>query len=147
MATITTNAGVILRTENKTNLSHVGLRNQTMIYKGLRSLNKVDVLQMRTNAKATGRTSAKRNEPNHASDRPSAAITCGSGMNLVFVGAEVGPWSKTGGLGDVLGGLPPSMAVSSSSFSSFLFLALQMQKTNTSWEFLQDELYLIYFYD
>lgn len=35
----------------------------------------------------------------------------GSGMNLVFVGAEVGPWSKTGGLGDVLGGLPPAMAV------------------------------------
>nr|P84633.1 RecName: Full=Granule-bound starch synthase 1, chloroplastic/amyloplastic; AltName: Full=Granule-bound starch synthase I; Short=GBSS-I [Fagopyrum esculentum] len=24
------------------------------------------------------------------------------GMNLVFVGAEVAPWSKTGGLGDVL---------------------------------------------
>ncbi|KAI3681912.1 hypothetical protein L6452_36719 [Arctium lappa] len=35
-------------------------------------------------------------------------IMCG--MNLVFVGAEVGPWSKTGGLGDVLGGLPPAMA-------------------------------------
>ncbi|XP_024963545.1 granule-bound starch synthase 1, chloroplastic/amyloplastic [Cynara cardunculus var. scolymus] len=35
-------------------------------------------------------------------------IVCG--MNLVFVGAEVGPWSKTGGLGDVLGGLPPAMA-------------------------------------
>ncbi|KAF6152419.1 hypothetical protein GIB67_038042 [Kingdonia uniflora] len=32
-------------------------------------------------------------------------------MNLVFVGAEIGPWSKTGGLGDVLGGLPPAMAV------------------------------------
>ncbi|THU63785.1 hypothetical protein C4D60_Mb01t19500 [Musa balbisiana] len=31
-------------------------------------------------------------------------------MNLVFVGAEVAPWSKTGGLGDVLGGLPPAMA-------------------------------------
>lgn len=31
-------------------------------------------------------------------------------MNLVFVGAEIGPWSKTGGLGDVLGGLPPAMA-------------------------------------
>nr|ALT57242.1 truncated starch synthase [Hordeum vulgare var. distichon] len=34
----------------------------------------------------------------------------GSGMNLVFVGAEMAPWSKTGGLGDVLGGLPPAMA-------------------------------------
>lgn len=33
-----------------------------------------------------------------------------AGMNLVFVGAEMAPWSKTGGLGDVLGGLPPAMA-------------------------------------
>ncbi|KAL9269369.1 Granule-bound starch synthase 1, chloroplastic/amyloplastic-like protein [Drosera capensis] len=32
------------------------------------------------------------------------------GMSLIFVGAEVAPWSKTGGLGDVLGGLPPAMA-------------------------------------
>ncbi|XP_066311742.1 granule-bound starch synthase 1, chloroplastic/amyloplastic-like [Miscanthus floridulus] len=31
-------------------------------------------------------------------------------MNVVFVGAEMAPWSKTGGLGDVLGGLPPAMA-------------------------------------
>ncbi|KAF6154641.1 hypothetical protein GIB67_000525, partial [Kingdonia uniflora] len=38
------------------------------------------------------------------------AIICEGGMNLVFVGAEVGPWSKTGGLGNVLGGLPPAMA-------------------------------------
>lgn len=38
--------------------------------------------------------------------------TGSGGMNLVFVGAEMAPWSKTGGLGDVLGGLPPAMAVS-----------------------------------
>lgn len=42
----------------------------------------------------------------------SGAIVCQTGMNLVFVGCEVAPWSKTGGLGDVLGGLPPAMAVS-----------------------------------
>ncbi|KAM1531594.1 hypothetical protein TB2_038107 [Malus domestica] len=42
--------------------------------------------------------------------KTSGVIVCGSGMNLVFLGAEVGPWSKTSGLGDVLGGLPPAMA-------------------------------------
>ena len=40
-----------------------------------------------------------------------------SGMRIVFVSAEVGPWSKTGGLGDVTGGLPPALAVISQPFS------------------------------
>ena len=35
--------------------------------------------------------------------RTSRTIVCRSGMNLIFVGTEVGPWSKTGGPGDVLG--------------------------------------------
>eukprot|EP00850_Spirogloea_muscicola_P007942 SM000041S15501 [mRNA] locus=s41:446932:451623:- [translate_table: standard] len=34
----------------------------------------------------------------------------GPGMKLIFVSAEVAPWSKTGGLGDVLGGLPPALS-------------------------------------
>jgi hypothetical protein len=31
-------------------------------------------------------------------------------LNVVFVSAEVSPWSKTGGLGDVVGGLPVELA-------------------------------------
>ena len=33
-----------------------------------------------------------------------------SPLNLMFVAAEVAPWSKTGGLGDVVGGLPIELA-------------------------------------
>lgn len=47
---------------------------------------------------------------NYVHKGPKGVIICGTGMNLVFVSAEVGPWSKTGGLGDVLGGLPPALA-------------------------------------
>lgn len=31
-------------------------------------------------------------------------------QTLVFVSAEVAPWSKTGGLGDVIGALPVALA-------------------------------------
>eukprot|EP00232_Nephroselmis_pyriformis_P002636 CAMPEP_0182913272 /NCGR_PEP_ID=MMETSP0034_2-20130328/37952_1 /TAXON_ID=156128 /ORGANISM="Nephroselmis pyriformis, Strain CCMP717" /LENGTH=621 /DNA_ID=CAMNT_0025049985 /DNA_START=21 /DNA_END=1886 /DNA_ORIENTATION=+ len=41
---------------------------------------------------------------------PSLKMTTESSMNIVFVSAEVSPWSKTGGLGDVVGGLPVELA-------------------------------------
>ncbi|CAL5361784.1 unnamed protein product [Camellia sinensis] len=91
-------------------MGQIGLKRQTMTHNGLRSLNKLDMLQMKKNAKAIAKHASNKNGPKTENDRPSSAIIYGSGMNIVFVGAEVGPWRKTGGLGDVLGGLPPAMA-------------------------------------
>lgn len=75
-------------------------------YDGLRSLNKLHVRTTRA-AKTKTLLSAKSNKSGH--DGVLGRIKCG--MNMIFVGTEVAPWSKTGGLGDVLGGLPPALAV------------------------------------
>ncbi|PKI53912.1 hypothetical protein CRG98_025706, partial [Punica granatum] len=95
--------------ETKTLSAQNGLRSQTATHSGLRALNHVDVLQLRTKARVAARESRRKgSKPESLATFP--VIKCGSGMNLVFAGAEVGPWSKTGGLGDVLGGLPSAMA-------------------------------------
>lgn len=94
------------RAESKVNLTQLTLHNnQAFTYVGLRSLNK---LHVRSTARAATSSSSKTSEKS-GSGKFNGKIVCG-GMNLVFVGAEVGPWSKTGGLGDVLGGLPPVLA-------------------------------------
>ncbi|KAM1585191.1 hypothetical protein ACFX1Z_038085 [Malus domestica] len=95
--------------EIRTNLGQMGMWNQPMTHNGLRSLRNLDMLRMMIHPNAVAKQ-ARRKSEKAESDRSVGKIVCGSGMNLVFVGAEVGPWSKTGGLGDVLGGLPPAMA-------------------------------------
>lgn len=98
--------------EAKVNSPQITLNKRAFAYDGLRSLNKLHVRTARV-----AKTCSSINKA--GSERVSGKIVCGSGMNLVFVGAEVGPWSKTGGLGDVLGGLPPALAVSEFQLPSY----------------------------
>ncbi|KAL4599428.1 hypothetical protein ACB092_11G126900 [Castanea dentata] len=94
---------VTFGSEAKGALMKFGLMNHTMTHNGLRSLNKVDELvHVRTMAKLSARQSRSKTFKS-GNARTSRTIVCRSGMNLNFVGTEVAPWSKTGGLGDVLG--------------------------------------------
>lgn len=48
-------------------------------------------------------------EPPEEEDKP-PPLAGPNVMNVVMVGAECAPWSKTGGLGDVMGALPKALA-------------------------------------
>ncbi|GAB4858607.1 hypothetical protein Ancab_010081 [Ancistrocladus abbreviatus] len=101
--------GVVAGINHKLILNQNGLKNQILGSNGLRPLKNVDMPQLRANAKAPNKQFRKNGDK--AEGASCRWVTkCESGMSLVFVGAEVAPWSKTGGLGDVLGGLPPAMA-------------------------------------
>lgn len=120
------NFGASYVSDSKPTLEKVWLMKQNLTHYGLRAMNKVDELSINAKLKLTARQ-ARRTRDGNRNGRPSGTIVCGSGMVLVFVGTEVGPWSKTGGLGDVLGGLPPAMAV------SFLPLSHSSSKLSRSW--------------
>ncbi|XP_051137228.1 granule-bound starch synthase 1, chloroplastic/amyloplastic-like [Andrographis paniculata] len=92
--------------ESKANFARVGLRNNPTTHDGLRTLSNIDLLQMRSTVKA--KVKQNTNGKIKKVRAPANVVVCG--MSICFVSAECGPWSKTGGLGDVLAGLPPAMA-------------------------------------
>ncbi|KAJ1390635.1 Starch synthase, catalytic domain [Sesbania bispinosa] len=114
MSTVTASSNLVSRSSHvhsryESKVALIGLQSlkQTNTYNGLRILNPVDELLNRTPIQ-TKAVQARKKGLQSKNVRPTGIIICG--MNLIFFGTEVAPWSKTGGLGDVLGGLPPALA-------------------------------------
>ncbi|KAL5564817.1 hypothetical protein UlMin_027981 [Ulmus minor] len=73
--------------ETKANLAQIGLRNQTMTHSGLRSLNNLDTLKMRSSGSFVVRKAMKKDK-NTTNDRQVGQIICGQGMSGIFIEAE-----------------------------------------------------------
>ncbi|GAU33607.1 hypothetical protein TSUD_359870 [Trifolium subterraneum] len=118
MATVTASSNIVSRIshvnmstvscESKTAPMRIGYMRKANTHNGLRIMNSLDELLNRNSIKMKGVQSSWKKGLLRKSVRPKGIIICG--LNLIFVGTEVAPWSKTGGLGDVLGGLPPALA-------------------------------------
>uniref|UniRef100_A0A0D9WED4 Starch synthase, chloroplastic/amyloplastic n=1 Tax=Leersia perrieri TaxID=77586 RepID=A0A0D9WED4_9ORYZ len=75
---------------------------------GVRFLNK-DTMCVQNNTQLTKRR-ATNDDLRSKSRRSHTPIVCSTGMPILFATTEVDPWCTTGGLGVVLGGLPPALA-------------------------------------